>query len=212
VDSWPIGRVAGPAIVSWGPASPSCHVTDWREHILVINVRTACNKAWRLFAIIDWIQSALWATPDLLVHTRPVDLRRRNLLGELVWSHQMTHFQESLKVAVVNDYKCHPIFRSPQISLLRVHSVIGRSRRVKRFYHTRLLRHRSRKSSFPLCVLRSKSGELTRSKERLQHGLLPTDTRDFPHLQSVHTGCAARPISFWMDTRSVLPREYNDRR
>jgi len=108
----------------------------------------------------------------------------------------MTHFQERLKEAVVNDYKCHPIFRSPQISLVRVHSLIGRSRRVKGFYHTRLLRHRSRKSSFPLCVLRSKPGEHTRSKERLEHGLLPTETRDFPHLQSVHTGCPALPISF----------------
>ena len=115
---------ARPAIVSWGPASPSHHVTDWREHILVINVRTARNKAWRLFAIIDWIQSALWAAPDLLVHTKPVDLCRRNLLGELAWSHQMTHFQECLKGAVVNDYKCHPIFRSPQISLVRVRSLL----------------------------------------------------------------------------------------
>jgi len=116
-DVWRV--TAGPALVPWGPASPSHHVTDWREHILVINVRTDCNKAWRLFAIIDWIQSALWAAPDLLVHTRPVNLCRRNLLGELVWSHQMTHFQKRLKGAVVNDYKCHPIFRSPQISLVQ---------------------------------------------------------------------------------------------
>lgn len=29
---------------------------------------------------------------------------------------------------------------------------------MKRFYHTRLLRYRSRKSSFPLCVLRNKPG------------------------------------------------------
>lgn len=31
---------------------------------------------------------------------------------------------------------------------------------MKRFYHPRLLRYRSRKSSFPLCVLRNKPGEL----------------------------------------------------
>jgi len=36
----------------------------------------------------------------------------------------MTHFQERLKGAVVNDYKYHPIFRSPQISLVRVQSLI----------------------------------------------------------------------------------------
>jgi hypothetical protein len=59
----------------------------------------------------------------LLVYARPVNLCSRNLLGELAWSHQMTHFQERLKGAVVNDYKCHPIFKSPQISLV-VHPLI----------------------------------------------------------------------------------------
>jgi hypothetical protein len=97
-------RAAGPAIVSWSPLSRSRHVTDWCEFSLVINVRTICNNACRLFAI-HWLNPICFMTAaDLLVHTRSVN--EESVGGSGRDLHQMTHFQEPLKWAVVNDYKC----------------------------------------------------------------------------------------------------------